>query len=179
MHHAATAITAPDTDHLPAYWQFHDAVARAQLMAWLPRRRHMIVDVSGPRGPGAELAALAGHRVLRVIDASLTASQRRAGAAQTDERGTSEQGRRRLPREPKGAAPTGLPREPKDAAPTGLPREPKDAAPTRLPREPKGAAPTGLTSDEGARREGDASKAARRRGSIKLCRGTGRSWCRP
>ena len=69
MHHAATAITAPDTDHLPAYWQFHDAVARAQLVAWLPRRRHLIVDVSGPRSPTAELAALAGHRVLRVIDA--------------------------------------------------------------------------------------------------------------
>ena len=49
VHHAATAITAPDTDHLPAYWQFHDAVARAQLMAWLPPGRHLIVDVSGPR----------------------------------------------------------------------------------------------------------------------------------
>jgi SAM-dependent methyltransferase len=69
VHHAATAITAPDTDHLPAYWQFHDAVARAQLMAWLPRRPHMIVDVSGARSPTAELAAAAGHTVLRVLDA--------------------------------------------------------------------------------------------------------------
>ena len=69
MYHAATAITAPDTDHLPAYWQFHDAVARAQLAAWLPRGRHMIVDVSGPRAPGSELAAEAGHKVLRVLDA--------------------------------------------------------------------------------------------------------------
>jgi hypothetical protein len=69
VHHAATAITAPDTDHLPAYWQFHDAVAQAQLLAWLPRGRHMIVDVSGPRSPGGELAAVAGHQVLRVIDA--------------------------------------------------------------------------------------------------------------
>ena len=85
MYHAASAITAPDTDHLPAYWQFHDAVARAQLAAWLPRGRHTIVDVSGPRAPGAELAAAAGHKVLRVIDADP-----------------------RLPREPKGAAPTGL-----------------------------------------------------------------------
>jgi SAM-dependent methyltransferase len=68
VHHAATAITAPDTDHLPAYWQFHDAVARAQLVAWLPRGRHTIVDVSGPRASGAELAATAGHKVLRVID---------------------------------------------------------------------------------------------------------------
>jgi hypothetical protein len=100
VYHAATAITAPDTDHLPAYWQFHDAVARAQLAAWLPRGRHTIVDVSGPRAPGAELATAAGHKVLRVIDAD-----------------------------------------------------------PRLPREPKGAAPTVLTSDEGARREGGASRA--------------------
>jgi SAM-dependent methyltransferase len=68
VYHAATAITAPDTDHLPAYWQFHDAVARAQLAAWLPRGRHMIVDVSGPRAPWSELAAAAGHKVLRIID---------------------------------------------------------------------------------------------------------------
>jgi hypothetical protein len=85
VHHAATAITAPDTDHLPAYWQFHDAVAQAQLLAWLPRGRHMIVDVSGPRSHGGELAAMAGHHVLRVLDAA-------SG----------------LPREPKGAAPPGL-----------------------------------------------------------------------
>ena len=108
MHHAATAITAPDTDHLPAYWQFHDAVARAQLVAWLPRERHLIVDVSGPRSPGAELAALAGHTVLRVIDAGPTASQRRAGADWTPPRAEgrgadwtaarrrSEEGRRRV-----------------------------------------------------------------------------------
>src|SRR5271165_7168119 len=68
VHHAATAITAPDSDHLPAYWQFHDAVARAQVLAWLPRGWHVIVDVSGPRSPGAELAAMSGHKVLRVID---------------------------------------------------------------------------------------------------------------
>jgi hypothetical protein len=96
VHHAATAITAPDTDHLPAYWQFHDAVAQAQLLAWLPRGRHTIVDVSGPRSPGGELAAMAGHHVLRIIDAATPASQRAAGAAWTDERGTSEEGRRRL-----------------------------------------------------------------------------------
>ena len=100
MHHAATAITAPDTDHLPAYWQFHDAVARAQLAAWLPRGRHMIVDVSGPRAPWSELAAAAGHQVLRVIDAGpgTPASQRAAGTW-TDAR---------YPREPEGAAPPGL-----------------------------------------------------------------------
>ena len=70
MYPAAAAIIAPDTDQLPAYQQFHQAVARAQLAAWLPHGRHTIVDVSGPRGPGAELAAMAGHKVLRVTDGS-------------------------------------------------------------------------------------------------------------
>ncbi|MGH3120352.1 MAG: class I SAM-dependent methyltransferase [Streptosporangiaceae bacterium] len=68
MQHAASAITAPDTGQLPAYWQFHEAVTRAQLTEWLPTGRHLLVDVSGPRGPGAELAANAGHTVLRVLD---------------------------------------------------------------------------------------------------------------
>jgi SAM-dependent methyltransferase len=94
VHHAATAITAPDTDQLPAYWQFHDAVAQAQLLAWLPRGQHVIVDVSGPRSPAGELAALAGHRVVRVLDP--TASQRAAGADWTEE------GRRRLEGRPGG-----------------------------------------------------------------------------
>jgi SAM-dependent methyltransferase len=68
VQHAASAITAPDTDQLPVYWQFHDAVMRAQLTQWLPSGRHLLVDVSGPRGPGAELAAQAGHTVLRILD---------------------------------------------------------------------------------------------------------------
>ena len=68
MQHAASAITAPDTGQLPVYWQFHDAVTRAQLTQWLPSGRHLLVDVSGPRGPGAELAAQAGHTVLRILD---------------------------------------------------------------------------------------------------------------
>ena len=89
MYHAAAAVTTPDTDQLPAYLLFHQAVAQAQLAAWLPRGRRMIVDVSGPRGPGAALAARAGHTVLRVIDGSPSirgaadappASRRAAGA---------------------------------------------------------------------------------------------------
>ena len=68
MRHAASAITAPDTDQPPVYWQFHEAVTRAQVTEWLPSGRHLLVDVSGPRAPGAELAARAGHTVLRVID---------------------------------------------------------------------------------------------------------------
>ncbi len=74
MQHAASAITAPDTDQLPVYWQFHEAVTRAQLTEWLPSGRHLLVDVSGPRAPGAELAARAGHTVVRVIEASGTGS---------------------------------------------------------------------------------------------------------
>ena len=67
MQHAASAITAPDNGQLPAYWRFHEAVTRAQLAEWLPAGRHLLVDVSGPRGQGAELAAKAGHTVLRVL----------------------------------------------------------------------------------------------------------------
>jgi Methyltransferase domain len=67
VQHAATEITAPDTDNLPAYWQFHEAVARAQLAAWLPSGRRVLVDISGRRAPSAELAARAGHSVVRCI----------------------------------------------------------------------------------------------------------------
>jgi hypothetical protein len=70
VQHAASAITAPDTDQLPVYWQFHEAVTRAQLTQWLPSGRHLLVDVSGPRAPAAELAVQAGHTVLRVIEGS-------------------------------------------------------------------------------------------------------------
>ena len=92
MYDAAAAVTTPDTDQLPAYLLFHQAVAQAQLAAWLPRGRRMIVDVSGPRGPGAALAARAGHTVLRVID------------------GSPDQGVRALPAGRGPQALTGLPR---------------------------------------------------------------------
>jgi hypothetical protein len=71
VQHAASAITAPDTDQPSAYWQFHAAVARAQLTEWLPTGRQLLIDISGPRGPGAQMAARAGHTVLRVLDARL------------------------------------------------------------------------------------------------------------
>jgi hypothetical protein len=68
VQHAASAILAPDIDQFPAYWQFYDAVATAQLKQWLPTGRHLLVDVSGPRTHAAELAARAGHTVIRVVD---------------------------------------------------------------------------------------------------------------
>jgi hypothetical protein len=68
VQHAAGAILAPDTDQFPVYRHFYDAVARAQLKQWLPTGRHVLVDVSGPRTHAAELAAQAGHTVIRVLD---------------------------------------------------------------------------------------------------------------
>ena len=87
MQHAASAITAPDTDDLPAYWKFHEAVTRAQLAAWLPPGRRVLVDVSGRRAPGAEVAAQAGHTVLRVISASDVGSVGSAGSVGPGGRG--------------------------------------------------------------------------------------------
>jgi hypothetical protein len=52
---------------LAAYWRFHEAVAKAQLVAWLPGRPRLLVDISGPTGKGALLAAARGHTVVRVI----------------------------------------------------------------------------------------------------------------
>ncbi|HTX29254.1 MAG TPA: methyltransferase [Streptosporangiaceae bacterium] len=68
MQQAASATTTPDAGHPPGYRHFCEAVARAQLAAWLPPGRQVLVDVSGPRVPSAELAARAGHTVLRVLD---------------------------------------------------------------------------------------------------------------
>ena len=69
MQHAASAITTRDQDHRPTYRHFSEAVARAQLAAWLPPGRQVLVDVSGRRSASAELAARAGHTVLRVLEA--------------------------------------------------------------------------------------------------------------
>jgi hypothetical protein len=70
VQHAASEITRPDTDHPPTYRHFCEAVARAQLAAWLPPGRRVLVDVSGRRAASAELAARAGHSVLRVLEAA-------------------------------------------------------------------------------------------------------------
>ena len=69
MQDAASAMTTPEVANLAAYQHFYEAVARAQLAAWLPAGRQILVDVSGPRAASADLAARAGHTVLRVLDA--------------------------------------------------------------------------------------------------------------
>ena len=85
MQHAASVIR-PDTDHPPTYRHFCEAVARAQLTAWLPSGRQVLVDVSGPRAASAELAARAGHTVLRVLEAGRAPG--RAGPAGPGAAGT-------------------------------------------------------------------------------------------
>jgi hypothetical protein len=59
--------TGPAADYYP---RFHAAVALAQLNNWLPPASQLLVDISGPGSRAAELAAYAGHHVLRVIDAA-------------------------------------------------------------------------------------------------------------
>jgi len=50
------------------YPRFHAAVALAQLTSWLPGGRRFLIDISGPGARAAEVAARAGHSVLRVIE---------------------------------------------------------------------------------------------------------------
>jgi hypothetical protein len=108
VQHAASAITAPDTDQLPVYWQFHEAVTRAQLSHWLPSGRHLLVDVSGPRAPGAELAARAGHTVVRVIEGS--GATPAGPEAPSGPRGSEENGSPRRGAEgPRGSGGNGFP----------------------------------------------------------------------
>ncbi|HLK01771.1 MAG TPA: methyltransferase domain-containing protein [Streptosporangiaceae bacterium] len=63
---SGTALAGPDP--ASAYWRFHAAVRRAQLIAWLPSGQRTLIDVSGPRTDCATIAAAAGHRVIRVVD---------------------------------------------------------------------------------------------------------------
>src|SRR5689334_24984896 len=51
------------------YWRFQRAVAKAQLAAWLPARRGLLVDISGPGVSCPAQAAWAGHAVVRVVTA--------------------------------------------------------------------------------------------------------------
>ena len=55
--------SGPAADYYP---RFHAAVALAQLNTWLPSTSRLLVDISGPGSRAAEMAAYAGHHVLRV-----------------------------------------------------------------------------------------------------------------
>ena len=66
-----TATAQQDTGPAVGYPRFHAAVALAQLTNWLPEGRRFLIDISGPGARTAEVAACAGHSVLRVIDPEL------------------------------------------------------------------------------------------------------------
>ena len=59
-----------------SYPRFHAAVAHAQLTSWLPGGQRVLLDISGPGAHPAEVAACAGHSVLRVIGPEMPASAR-------------------------------------------------------------------------------------------------------
>ena len=75
-------LVAPaDTDgSSAAYWRFYDAVAAAQVAAWLPSDAATVLDISGGGGRFAAQATAAGHRVLHVTEQPADASE--AGDAQ-------------------------------------------------------------------------------------------------
>jgi SAM-dependent methyltransferase len=64
----ATARVEQGTGPAAGYPRFHAAVALAQLTSWLPGGKRFLIDISGPGARAAEVAACAGHSVLRVID---------------------------------------------------------------------------------------------------------------
>ena len=64
----ASAGAEQDKGPAAGYPRFHAAVALAQLTSWLPGGRQFLIDISGPGARAAEVAACAGHSVLRVID---------------------------------------------------------------------------------------------------------------
>jgi SAM-dependent methyltransferase len=71
-----TARADQDTHPAAGYPRFHAAVALAQLTNWLPGGNRFLIDISGPGSRAAEVAACAGHSVLRVIDSEMPAPAR-------------------------------------------------------------------------------------------------------
>jgi SAM-dependent methyltransferase len=69
-----------DADAADTYPRFHAAVAHAQLTGWLPAGHRLLIDISGPATRAAEVAAGAGHRVLRVVDPLLPGPPPGAGS---------------------------------------------------------------------------------------------------
>src|SRR5689334_24399215 len=64
---AASPLAVLRPGSLTAYWHFQRAVAKAQLRAWLPAGRRLLIDISGPAASGPAQAAAAGHTVVRVV----------------------------------------------------------------------------------------------------------------
>jgi len=77
----AIASAAQDTGPAADYPRFHSAVAQAQLTAWIAELTapNLLIDISGPHAHAAEVAACAGHHVLRVVDPGAAATAPAAG----------------------------------------------------------------------------------------------------
>ena len=67
---AASPLAALGPGSLARYWRFQRAVAKAQLAAWLPHPRKLLVDISGPYASASAQAAGHGHTVIRVVPAA-------------------------------------------------------------------------------------------------------------
>ncbi|HEY1347599.1 MAG TPA: methyltransferase [Streptosporangiaceae bacterium] len=67
---AASPLAALAPGSLAGYWRFQRAVARAQLVAWLPAASRLLVDISGPYASASAQAAERGHTVIRVLAAA-------------------------------------------------------------------------------------------------------------
>jgi hypothetical protein len=67
---AASPLAALAPGSLAGYWRFQRAVARAQLVAWLPAASRLLVDISGPHASAPAQAADRGHTVIRVLAAA-------------------------------------------------------------------------------------------------------------
>jgi hypothetical protein len=66
----ASPLAALAPGSLAGYWRFQRAVARAQLVAWLPAASRLLVDISGPYASASAQAADRGHTVVRVLAAA-------------------------------------------------------------------------------------------------------------
>jgi len=64
---AASPMAVLGPGSLTAYWRFQRGVAKAQLAAWLPAGRRLLIDISGPSANCATQAAARGHTVVRVV----------------------------------------------------------------------------------------------------------------
>jgi hypothetical protein len=64
---AASPMAVLGPGSLTAYWRFQRGVAKAQLAAWLPAGRRLLIDISGPAANCATQAAARGHTVVRVV----------------------------------------------------------------------------------------------------------------
>jgi SAM-dependent methyltransferase len=71
---AASPLAALAPGSLTGYWRFQRAVARAQLVAWLPAAPRLLVDISGPYASASAQAADRGHTVIRVLAAPAPAA---------------------------------------------------------------------------------------------------------